>query len=168
MAQRVKHRLQCWRPGVDPWMGKILWRRKLHPIPVFLPGKPHGRRSLVGYSPWGHKESDMTERLHSLHFYLIKSYRGKMNSWHTSLHPAYLCVNNDVKNWGGCLLAIEDASPTCWYWQYNTSYFWFLEKLSFDEGSNWGKKLELARQFMTCDFGILSWRLLYWLLRGYI
>ena len=34
------------------------------PTPVFLPGKSHGRRSLVGYSPWGHKESDTTERLH--------------------------------------------------------------------------------------------------------
>ena len=38
------------------------WRRKWHPTPVFLPGKSHGQRSLVGYSPWGHKESDTTER----------------------------------------------------------------------------------------------------------
>ena len=41
------------------------------PTPVFLPGKSHGRRSLVGYSPWGHKESDTTERLH-LHFHNIQ------------------------------------------------------------------------------------------------
>ena len=34
------------------------------PTPVFLPGKSHGWRSLVGYSPWGHKESDTTELLH--------------------------------------------------------------------------------------------------------
>ena len=40
------------------------WRRKWQPIPVFLPGKFHGQRSLVGYSPWGRKESDTTERLH--------------------------------------------------------------------------------------------------------
>ena len=40
------------------------WRRKWQPTPVLLPGKAHGWRSLVGYSPWGHKESDMTERLH--------------------------------------------------------------------------------------------------------
>ena len=39
------------------------WRRKWQPTPVFLPGKSHEQRSLVGYSPWGHKESDMTERL---------------------------------------------------------------------------------------------------------
>ena len=36
------------------------WRRKWQPSPVFLPGKSHGRRSLVGYSPWGHKESGVT------------------------------------------------------------------------------------------------------------
>ena len=40
-----------------------------HPTPVLLPGKSHGRRSLVGCSPWGHKESDMTEQLH-FHFSL--------------------------------------------------------------------------------------------------
>ena len=41
--------------------GRFPWRRKWQPIPVFLPGKSHGQRSLAGYSPWGHKESDMTE-----------------------------------------------------------------------------------------------------------
>ena len=42
-------------------------RRQWHPTPVLLPGKSHGRRSLVGCSPWGHKELDTTERLH-FHF----------------------------------------------------------------------------------------------------
>ena len=37
----------------NPWFGKILWRRKWQPIPVFLPGKSYGQRSLAGYSPWG-------------------------------------------------------------------------------------------------------------------
>ena len=40
-----------------------IWRRKWQSTPVFLPGEVHGQRSLVSYSPWGHKESDMTERL---------------------------------------------------------------------------------------------------------
>ena len=40
------------------------WRRQWHPTPVLLPGKSRGWRSLVGYSPWGHEESDTTERLH--------------------------------------------------------------------------------------------------------
>ena len=43
-------------------------RRKWQPTPVLLPGKYHGWRSLVGYSPWGLKESDRTERLHFLFF----------------------------------------------------------------------------------------------------
>ena len=54
--------LQCGRPGFDPWVGKILWRRKWQPTPVLLPGKSHGQRSMVGYSPRGYKESDTTER----------------------------------------------------------------------------------------------------------
>ena len=37
------------------------WRREWQPTPIFLPGESHGQRSLVGYSPWGCKESDMTE-----------------------------------------------------------------------------------------------------------
>ena len=50
--------------GSISWVGKTSWRRKWQPTPVPLPGKSHGWRGLVGYSPWGHKESDMTERLH--------------------------------------------------------------------------------------------------------
>ena len=46
-----------------------VWRRKWQPSPVLLPGKSHGRRSLVSYSPWGREESDRTERLH-FHFSL--------------------------------------------------------------------------------------------------
>ena len=44
---------QYRRCGFDPWVGKIPWRRKWQPTPVFLPGKSHGERSLAGYSPWG-------------------------------------------------------------------------------------------------------------------
>ena len=44
--------LQFWRPGFDPWVGKIPWRRKWPPAPVFLPGEFHGKRSLAGYCPW--------------------------------------------------------------------------------------------------------------------
>ena len=49
--------------GFDPWVRKIPWRRKWQPTPVFFPGEFHGQRSLVGYSPWGRKESDTTEQL---------------------------------------------------------------------------------------------------------
>ena len=62
VAQTVKCLLQCSRPGFDLWVGKIFWRRRWQPTPVLLPGKSHGWRSLVGYSPWGRKESDTTEQ----------------------------------------------------------------------------------------------------------
>ena len=55
--------LQCRKPRFSPWVGKIPWTRKWQPTPVFMPGEAHGQRSLVGCSPWGHKESDMTEWL---------------------------------------------------------------------------------------------------------
>jgi len=47
----------------DPWVGKIPQRRAQQPTPVFLPGESHGQRSLAGYSSWGRKKLDMTERL---------------------------------------------------------------------------------------------------------
>ena len=49
--------------GFDPRNGKIPWRRAWQPTPVFLPGESHGQRSLVGYSPWGCKQSDTTQWL---------------------------------------------------------------------------------------------------------
>ena len=49
--------------GFDPWVGKIPWRSKQLPTPVFWPGEFHGQRSLAGYCLWGHKELDTTERL---------------------------------------------------------------------------------------------------------
>ena len=52
---------RCKRRGFDPWVRKIPWRRKQQPTLVFLPRESHGQRSLAGYSPWGHTESDMTK-----------------------------------------------------------------------------------------------------------
>ena len=77
--------LQCWRPRFNPWVGKTPWRRKWQPTPVLLPGKFHGCRNLIGYSPWGHKESDMTEQLHFHFSYCIC----------VSLHAIFIgkCIN---------------------------------------------------------------------------
>ena len=61
--------LQCRRhrrQGFNPWFGNIPWRRIWQPTPVLLLGEFHGLRKLTSYSPWGHKESDMTEWL-SMH-----------------------------------------------------------------------------------------------------
>ena len=49
------------RSGFDPWVGKISWKRKYQPTPVFLPGESYGQRSLASYSPWGLKELGTTE-----------------------------------------------------------------------------------------------------------
>ena len=62
----------CRRHGFNPWVGKIPLRRKWQPTLVFLPGKSYAQRSLVGYSPWGCKELDMTELL-SVHSWIIIS-----------------------------------------------------------------------------------------------
>ena len=51
------------RYGFNPWVRKMPWRRKWQPTPVFLPGEFHGQRSLVGYSPWGHRELNVTKTL---------------------------------------------------------------------------------------------------------
>ena len=53
--------------GSIPGLERFPWRREWLPTPVFLPGESHGQRSLVGYSPWGHQESAVTEQ-QSLHF----------------------------------------------------------------------------------------------------
>ena len=54
---------------IPAWVRKIPWRRKQQPTPVFLPGKSHTQRSLAGYSPWHHRESDTTKQktLNTLH-----------------------------------------------------------------------------------------------------
>ena len=72
---------------------KIPWRRKWQPTPVPLPGKPHGQKSLIGYSSWGRKESDTTEGLH-FHFFFIKltrySVSGPFLPMWDSIHPGGL------------------------------------------------------------------------------
>ena len=57
------------RPG-EEFLAHVLTHKVWQPTPVFLPEKSHGPRSLVGYSPWGHKESYMTEQLHFLSLYI--------------------------------------------------------------------------------------------------
>ena len=74
------------------------WRRQWHPTPVLLPGKSHGQRSLVGYSPWGREELDTTERLH-FHFSLSCIGEGNGNPLQCS------CLEN-LRDGGASLAAI--------------------------------------------------------------
>ena len=69
------------------FVNKPRWRRQRHPTPVLLPGKSHGRRSLVGCSPWGREESDTTKWLH-FHFSLSCLGKGNGNPLH------YSCLEN--------------------------------------------------------------------------
>ena len=59
----LKNLLTMQETWFDSWVGRIPWRREWQPTPVFLPGESYGQRSLVAYSPWGHKELDMTKQL---------------------------------------------------------------------------------------------------------
>ena len=60
----------------------LMIARQWHPTPVLLPGNSHGQSSLAGYSPWGHKESDTTERLHfRLHLLVIT----RPSAWQTAV-----------------------------------------------------------------------------------
>ena len=79
------------RPGFDPWVRKIPWRKKWQPTPVFLPEKSHGQRSLVGYSPWGPEELDMTEHKHDVEYAgLIKT---------TVVYVQKLMVTEEATKW---------------------------------------------------------------------
>ena len=83
------------------------WRRQWHPTPVLLPGKSHGWRSLVGCSPWGCKESDMTERLH-FHFSLSCVGEGNSNPLQCS------CLENprDGGAWWAAIYGVAQS----WTW----------------------------------------------------
>ena len=82
----------------------VYWRRRWHPTPVLLPGKSHGRRSLVRCSPWGRWGSDMTERLH-FHFSLSCIREGNGNPLQCS------CLENP-RNGGACWAAIYGVAQS--------------------------------------------------------
>ena len=72
----------------ETWVGKIPWRRKWQPTPVLLPGKLHGLRRLVGYSPWGRKEPWLSH-LHGLSFCTFTAeYLGSVPGWGTKTPQA--------------------------------------------------------------------------------
>ena len=81
--------------------------RKWHPTPALLPGKSHGRRSLIGYSPWGRKELDTTERLH-FHFSLSCIGEGNGNPLQCS------CLENPRD--GGAWWAAVYGVAQSWTW----------------------------------------------------
>ena len=113
---------------------KSLWRRQWHPTPVLLPGKSHGWRSLVGHSPWGREESDMTERLH-FHFSLSCIGEGNGNPLQ------YSCLENPRDRGAWCayvygvaqswtrLKWLSSSSSKGWLW-----WLWEYEVLRWERG----------------------------------
>ena len=90
------------------------WRRQWHPTPVLLPGKSHGRRSLVGCRPWGCEESDTTERLH-FHFSLSCIGEGNGNPVQCS------CLENP-RDWGAWWAAVYGVPQSrTWLKRLSTS-----------------------------------------------
>ena len=102
--------LQFRRLGFDPWVGKVPWRRAWHPTPVFLPGESHGQGSLVGYSPWGSKELDMTKWL----------FLGSVSSSSIFLEK----FKKDQYNFFVCL--VEFACEAIWSWTFVSKGFLLL------------------------------------------
>ena len=126
------------------------WRKKWQPTPVILPGKSWGQKSLVGYSPWGLKELDMTERL-STHTESKKK-KKKQNKWNISLsyhqnaHPeskliqrAQKCLLGSMSNWWLFGVGCRDQDTTE---QFYTKQGW---RLGFSTLGN------------TCSYGIFYW-----------
>ena len=81
---------------------RLEWRRKWQPTPVFLPGKSHGQRSLVGYSSWGHKESDTTEQTYThTHTYRLEMYYyfSYFSEWYIKAHYQKFIIQSIFRNW---------------------------------------------------------------------
>ena len=97
--------------GLDPWIGKISWIRIWQPTPVFLPGKFHGQRSLVGYSPWCRKELDMTE--------------------HTQTHTQ--CVTSSMRNQAFCYLSLPFPASTSDFYHFKIVKVYVIYIFSFNK-----------------------------------
>ena len=106
-----------WRlgsPFLLYWWHQInFWRRQWHPTPVLLPGKSHGRSSLVGCNPWVRKESDMTERL-QFHFSL--SCTGERNG-----NPLQCSCLENPRDRGAWCAAVYGVAQTWLKWLSSSS-----------------------------------------------
>ena len=148
VAQTVKRLPTMRMPGFDPWVGKIPWRRKWQPTPVLLPGKAHGLRILVGYSPWGRKESDTTGPLHftcALHGFYCAVHTRTCQEWASQSckkvllpRPQYLPANYE-----GFLLYCR---------LLKTSVFLSKQSQQTDELHHWGRKMRSRFSQTWCSY----------------
>ena len=99
VAQMVKHLPTMRETQVRSLSREYPWRRKWQPTPVFLPGKSHGLRILVGYSPWGCKESDTTKQLHLslIYIYIVSIHTHTHTHTHTHIWTyRYMDISLDI------------------------------------------------------------------------
>ena len=87
------------RGGFDPWAGKISWRRNWQCTPVFLPGKFHEQRSLMGCGPGGSKELDMTEQLSTHACLSYKTEEKSMIIFRDRLTVGMMAVKTMMAKW---------------------------------------------------------------------
>ena len=92
----------------NPWVRKIPWRRKWHPIPVFLPGESHGQRSLVGHSPQGRKQKLKESRMDEKEWL----FSTKDDKWMTRTN---LRLKLQIDSWGVQRVQAEDSNQVLTY-----------------------------------------------------
>ena len=119
------------------------WRRQWHPTPVLLPGKSHGWRSLVGCSPWGCEESDMTEQLH-FHFSLscIGEGNGNPLQWSCLENPRDGITQSQTRlKWFSSSRGLNSEESSCQNrtWRFN---YW-VRKIT------WGRKCQPTPVFLS-------------------
>ena len=115
-------------------------RRQWHPTPVLLPGKSHGWRSLVGCSPWGHEESNTTERLH---FHFSLSCIGERNG-----NPLQCSCLENPRDGGACWAAVSGVTHS-WTWlkRLSSSGKWSVNACQF----KWREWFDyIAQTFSKC------------------
>ena len=119
MAQWLKKKihLQCRRHAFNLWVGKIPWRRKWQPTPVFLPGKTYGQRSLESYSPQGYKRVR--------HDLVTKKHKCKLYQTWISLFRWFLCKRVLILKWNS-----SQMSPNPWRPFYTSNSLFPLHKVS--------------------------------------
>ena len=93
--------LQYRRPGFNPWVGKIPWKREWIPTPVFWPGEFHRQRSLAGYGSWGCKGSDTTEQLSHVHIPHFKIFATAASDFSVAVSVLVCsgCYNKNTIGW---------------------------------------------------------------------
>ena len=145
--------LQCGTPGLNPWIGKIPWRRAWQPTPVFLPGESPWTEGPGRHNPWGCKKSDTTEWL---------------STW-TSTHllTTELVCSLFSHQWGlpgpPCLSSVASPNPhqTVSFssnmvssWPYYLAYWSFLASLHYHVP--WGDTAEVCLPCLLSPKWVLS------------